>query len=320
MKKHVWTVAYALALAAFTAFAALDTFVIPKTYAQAPAPTATPAATVAAAITPAPSPTATIEPTPIPTESDSVFTDSVITTDAEYSDASISISISQYREHETEIYVADVYLADASLLKTALAKGVYGQNVTDKTSVTAESVSAILAVNGDYYGARRDGYVIRNSVLYREKRANAQDDLVIWSDGSFELVSENDVTAAELAASGAAQVFSFGPGLLNGGEIYVGTNDEVSKSKASNPRTAIGIIEPLHYVLVVADGRTGASAGLTLYQLAEFMQSLGVTTAYNLDGGGSSTMYFNGEIINKPTFDGEKITERKVSDIVYIGY
>ena len=88
---------------------------------------------------------------------------------------------------------------------------------------------------------------------------------------------------------------------------------------ASNPRTAIGIIDELHYVFVVSDGRTEESEGLSLYELAEFMQSIGVTTAYNLDGGGSSTMYFNGEVINKPTTGGRHIKERSVSDIVYIG-
>lgn len=104
------------------------------------------------------------------------------------------------------------------------------------------------------------------------------------------------------------------------GSISVTENEEVGRAKASNPQTAIGIINELHYVFVVSDGRTEESDGLSLYELAEFMQSLGVTTAYNLDGGGSSTMYFNGEIINKPTTGGHHIKERSVSDIVYIGY
>ena len=89
---------------------------------------------------------------------------------------------------------------------------------------------------------------------------------------------------------------------------------------ADNPRTAIGIVDDLHYVLVVSDGRTSESKGLKLYQLAEFMTSLGVKTAYNLDGGGSSTMVFNGRVINNPTTNGKTIKERSVSDIVYIGY
>jgi exopolysaccharide biosynthesis protein len=87
---------------------------------------------------------------------------------------------------------------------------------------------------------------------------------------------------------------------------------------ASNPRTAIGVISPNHYVFVVSDGRTSESTGLSLYQLAQFMEGLGCTTAYNLDGGGSSTMYFNGRVVNNPTTNG-RIRERGVSDIVYIG-
>lgn len=89
---------------------------------------------------------------------------------------------------------------------------------------------------------------------------------------------------------------------------------------ASNPRTAIAVIDDLHYLFIVSDGRTSESAGLTLYQLAEFAQQLGAETVYNLDGGGSSTMYFNGEVINNPTTGGREIKERSVSDIVFIGY
>ena len=69
---------------------------------------------------------------------------------------------------------------------------------------------------------------------------------------------------------------------------------------------------------MVSDGRTEESEGLSVYELAAFMQSLGVQTAYNLDGGGSSTMVFNGQVVNKPTTNGS-IRERSVSDIVYIG-
>ena len=89
---------------------------------------------------------------------------------------------------------------------------------------------------------------------------------------------------------------------------------------SSNPRTAIGIVDELHYLFVVSDGRTNASEGLSLRELAEFMQSLGADIAYNLDGGGSSTMVFNGKVINNPTTNGKSIKERSVSDIVYIGY
>ena len=132
------------------------------------------------------------------------------------------------------------------------------------------------------------------------------------------VVPDVQALAQQLVDMNVWQAFSFGPGLIENGEITVDGDDEVSKAMVSNPRTAIGIIDANHFVFVVSDGRTGESEGLSLLELAQFMKSLGVKTAYNLDGGGSSTMYFNGEIINNPT-SGGRIKERKVSDIVYIG-
>ncbi len=142
---------------------------------------------------------------------------------------------------------------------------------------------------------------------------------MVYQDGSLGIIQEDEITAQELLDNGAQQVLSFGPALLENSTISVSQSDEVGKAKASNPRTAIGMIDDLHYVFVVSDGRTSESTGLSLYQMAEFMQSLGVETAYNLDGGGSSTMYFNGKVVNNPTTNGSRIEERSVSDIVYIG-
>ena len=236
----------------------------------------------------------------------------------QYSDSKTSITLKQYREYDSNIYVADVTVSDASDLKTALANNTYGRNITDTTSDMAANNNAVLAINGDYYGARQSGYVIRNGKLYRDTSGN-RDALVIQKNGEFKFVSESETSASELLQNGALQVFSFGPVLLNNGEISVGENDEVGMAMASNPRTAIGYLGNNHYVFVVSDGRTSESAGLSLYELASFMKELGVKDAYNLDGGGSSTMVFKGEIINNPTTSGRSGEERAVSDIVYIG-
>ena len=236
----------------------------------------------------------------------------------EYSDSNTSITLKQYRAYDSDIYVADVTVSDVSVLKTALANNTYGRNITDTTSNMAEENNAVLAINGDYYGARQAGYVIRNGNLYRNTSGD-RDALVITETGKFEFVSENETSAEELLQSGAYQVLSFGPVLLDDGEISVGENDEVGMAMASNPRTAIGYLGNNHYVFVVSDGRTSESAGLSLYELATFMKELGVVDAYNLDGGGSSTMVFKGEIINNPTTNGHSNQERAVSDIVYIG-
>ncbi len=236
----------------------------------------------------------------------------------QYSDSKTSITLKQYREYDSNIYVADVTVSDASDLKTALANNTYGRNITDTTSDMAANNNAVLAINGDYYGARQSGYVIRNGKLYRDTSGN-RDALVIQKNGEFKFISESETSASDLLQDGALQVFSFGPVLLNNGEISVGENDEVGMAMASNPRTAIGYLGNNHYVFVVSDGRTSESAGLSLYELASFMKELGVKDAYNLDGGGSSTMVFKGEIINNPTTSGRSGEERAVSDIVYIG-
>lgn len=336
-RRHLWAVLYSSLLVAFTVYISLDTFVISRVYAEAPQTDVSYENAEGEAETDAAEAEESGEAEETSRESDSSSgrkkhekkssvseeeeTDIGATvTESSYSDGGISITLTEYREYDTAIYVADVALSSAEYLKTAFAQNAYGRNVTAVTSEIAKDAGAILAINGDYYGARQQGYVIRNGVLYRETVASNQEDLVIYENGTFGIISEEDVTAQELLENGAVQVLSFGPALVVDGEISVSEGDEVGKAKASNPRTAIGVIDALHYVFVVSDGRTEESEGLSLSELAEFMEGLGVQTAYNLDGGGSSTLYFNGEVINQPTTNGKKIGERSVSDIVCIGY
>jgi len=243
-------------------------------------------------------------------------------TDTSYSDDNISVTLTKKTVSNTQVYIADVTVSSSEYLKTAFAQNTYGNNVTAKTSETAANNNAILAVNGDYYGANTTGYVIRNGVVYRDtvREDSSNGDLAIYKDGSFKIIYEDQVSADQLVKDGVVNLLAFGPSLVENGEIVVDTNSEVGQSMSSNPRTAIGIIDKNHYIIIVSDGRTSESEGLSLYQMAEIMKSYGVKTAYNLDGGGSSTLYFNGQIINKPTTNGNTISERSVSDIVYIGY
>ncbi len=242
-----------------------------------------------------------------------------VTSGTTYENENARITLTQYREYGTDIYVADVQLSSAQYLETAFADDLYGKNVTAATSDIADAHDAVLAINGDFYGAREQGIVIRNGVVYRDGGDADTDVLCVYADGHFGITNAAESDAQSLVESGVWQAFSFGPALVEDGNIAVSTSAEVAQSMQSNPRTAIGMIEPLHYVFVVSDGRTDASEGLSLYQLGEFMQSLGVQTAYNLDGGGSTTMYFQGQVVNNPTTNGRSFKERKVSDIVYIG-
>ena len=235
-----------------------------------------------------------------------------------YSDSKSKITVTQYRAYDSNIYVADVEVTDGTSILSAFANNTYGRNITDTTSDMAEENNAVLAINGDYYGARQSGYVIRNGVVYRNQGSNGED-MVISKDGSLSFISESDTTTDSLIQKQAWQILSFGPVLVENGQIAVTENDEVGMAMASNPRTAIGTVAKNHYLFVVSDGRTSESAGLSLYELANFMKSLGATNVYNLDGGGSSTMVFQGEVVNNPTTNGNKISERAVSDILYIG-
>ena len=325
-KKNLFAIVYSVLLTAFTVYVLMDTFVITRVYSTVPAVEAGPEAGSAAAdsdTTVADSYSAVAEAAVNASASEqtgeSPTSQPPVSTATSYQDENITIILTEYREYDTSIYVADITLSSPEYLQTALAQNAYGRNVTEKTSEMAVENGAILAINGDYYGSQEKGYVLRNGVLYRDITERGQEDLVIYEDGSFEIITEDEVTAQELLDRGAVQILSFGPALVTGGDVSVTAGEEVGKARSSNPRTAIGVIDDLHYVFVVSDGRTDESDGLSLYELAEFMAGLGAETAYNLDGGGSSSMVFNGNVINNPTTSGNRIKERSVSDIVYIG-
>jgi exopolysaccharide biosynthesis protein len=226
------------------------------------------------------------------------------------SNITISTVVTGSGDSTVTYYVADVVLDDATELRSAFAENSFGENIVENTSDIAADNNAIFAINGDYYGFRDTGIVIRNGVVYR--------------DGTVQLYDETTTTATDLLDAGVWNTLSFGPALLENGEIEGGidsvevdTNFGNHSIQGEQPRTAVGIIAPDHLVFVVVDGRsTGYSAGVTMTGLAQIMQGLGATTAYNLDGGGSSTMYFNGELVNNPLGRGE---ERGTSDILYVG-
>lgn len=299
-KGHLaWGIFYGIALTGFTVYTLLDAFVLPKNVV---------------ALENNNTERQTID------ETGTIEGKQAVVTKNSYESEDISINITTKYEYDTKIYIADVTVSDVSFLRAGLANGVFGRNIKETTSDIAKENNAIFAINGDFYGFRDSGPVIRNGVLYRSnKRSGSNDVLAVYNDGSFVTMKEENVDAQNLLDSGVLQLFSFGPTLVDNGQISVSANQEVEQSMNSNPRTAIGMISPLHYVFVVSDGRTSESAGLSLAQLAAVMQDAGCQCAYNLDGGGSSTMWFMGDVVNNPTTNGNSISERKVSDIVYIG-
>lgn len=211
-------------------------------------------------------------------------------------------------------YVSDIYITNVKYLKTAFAYGEYGKNFKESTLEMALDNNALLAINGDYYGNNEVGVVIRNGVQYRSEVYDA-DLCVLYTDGTMETYSPDEFNLNSVIEKRAWQAWIFGPELLDGqGNILAKFNSTYYLSNA-HPRTAIGYVEPGHYVFTLVDGRDeGYSRGVTLTELAQIMKDAGCVTAYNLDGGKSSEMVYKDDFVNKPWEGG-----RSVSDIIYIG-
>lgn len=218
-------------------------------------------------------------------------------------------------------FVADIVLSDTTELRSAFAANKFGDNIIANTSTIAESNNALIAINGGYYGYGRSGILIRNGVVYRDNPA--RQGLAIYRDGTLRLYDEKSTNAQALIAAGVWNTLSFGPGIVDGGAVVAGIEDVEIDTNIGNhsiqgkqPRTGIGMIAPNHLVFVAADGRSsGYSRGVTLTEFATIFKDVGATVAYNLDGGGSTTMYFNNAVVNNPL---GKDKERGTSDILYI--
>jgi len=248
----------------------------------------------------------------------------VTLTDTSYTDGSTTITITKVTtgtgSSTLTYYVADVVLGTATDLRTGFADNQVGENITALVSDTAEANDAVFAINGDYYGFRSDGIEIRNGVVYRDE--GVREGLAFYRDGTVQVYDETTTDAATLLAAGVWNTLSFGPAIVEDGttvsglsSVEVDTNFGNHSIQGQQPRTAVGVVGTNHLVFVVVDGRdTGYSRGATLDELASIMISLGATTAYNLDGGGSSEMWFDGEVVNQPSNGGERAT----SDILYI--
>lgn len=257
-------------------------------------------------------PVAPIEPDDDPVVEQPVVYE-LISTPTQYQDQDMTLTLETKRMFESDVYVVTMQLRSLNVMQSLFARDQFGKNITESTSAMARRANAVLAINGDFYGFRFRGLVIRNGRLYLDTPRSAPDNMamLIHSDGTMSAVLEGSVAGEDVVASHVLHSYSFGPVLVNDGEIQSLASNFAAKK---NPRTAIGMIAPYHYVIVVADGRTAQSAGLTMKELAQTFVSLGATFAYNLDGGGSSALWFQNRIVNRPTFDGTRFGERAVSD------
>lgn len=233
----------------------------------------------------------------------------------QYQDDTRSIVINKVSENGITYFVADVQLANAAGFQTSSSENL------SPVSDLAKQAGAVLAINGDDYGTHKYGIIIRNGKLIRTHDTtrnllivDAQGDMSVKVDRQNE-----DYTSLgqQLQSDGARQTFEFGPELVRDGQpVEFNSSFDVISTRDSRlePRTAIGQIGPLHYIIIVVDGRQdGYSVGISLQDSQQLFIRYGAKTAMNLDGGGSAEMWFQGEILNQPS-GGQ---ERDVSDIIF---
>ena len=244
-----------------------------------------------------------------------------------YATASLSIEIHRTRETKKvkkkdrifEYFVADIHASPESPLVPVMTDP-NGSNPAGVKQVSPEILArkynCVFAVSDDMYGLRRQkkngkyrydyrGVVIRNGEMMCQKTRNSKkkrawpnlDTLALYGDGSMKTFVCDAYTPDEYLAQGAEQVFAFGPWLIADGEI----NPEVLDPKYypyNEPRVAIGMVEPWHYVALLVRGRPDNKyAGAHLDWMAQKMQELGCVEALNLDGGETATMLFMGKVI-----------------------
>lgn len=228
----------------------------------------------------------------------------------------ISVSVERYTVGMTDCYVARVRIESASQLRTEPAYAFDRDQTADASSM-ARRVNAVLAINGDYFSYQNGGYMIRGGVQYRSKPIAGRDVLLIDENGDFYIEkAATEEALARYADMPIAESFNFGPGLVVDGEVLSGYEAKFNASLKPRQRSCIAQVERgrLEYICVSCEGpMESENGGLTMAQFAEFVASLGVQNAYNLDGGDSAALIFQGEKLNAPN----NRNHRAISDIIY---
>lgn len=226
-------------------------------------------------------------------------------------DMDINIEHIVKEEPNLEMWIATIKIADSDQIKSAFAGGEFSQDIKKRTSVIAKDINAVLAIDGSAVGFNDNGRIIRDGIIYRDSDLDCEP-LIIKENGDFVVYQYGEKTAQEILDLGGVETYDFGPTLIKDNEILDIYGEWYKTVKDS--RTVIGQKGPLEYVILVADGRSEKSEGISLYDAVLELKNKGCYIGYNLDGGGSSTIYFNGEVLNNPS---DIIGERRISDILY---
>lgn len=219
----------------------------------------------------------------------------------------LKVKLVETRTSNQHYWVAEIVSSETTPLKGAMANDTYNEK-KETISSMAKRLGAVLAVNASGFYAKTNkpmGTVVRNGELVSIDPAYTGEILSLKSDGNLNFTTIN--SEEEFNNLDIEQTFTFGPILVRDSQATQ-LNDT-----SRHPRTAIGQLDDNRYVIVVAEGRMEGTDGMTLGELQQLFLNLGCKTAYNLDGGGSTTLYFQGKLINTPS-DG---SERSVVDMIY---
>ena len=239
--------------------------------------------------------------------------------ETQYEDESISVTVEKMRWEETTCYVARVKIKHPSQLRTAPAYA-FNRNQTAPISDIAARVNAVLAINGDYctYQMKSGSYLLRQGKLYMNDPNPRRDILIIDRKGDFIIEQRaQKETMDKYNPDELANCFNFGPALVvNGEKLSADYKEDFNYSHDRHRRAAIAQVKKgeLEYLCVVTDGeREEKNGGLTIGEFAELLYSLGVETAYNLDGGNTTSLLLCGDKQNA-ILQGY---HRPMSDIIY---
>ena len=169
----------------------------------------------------------------------------------------------------------------------------------------------VLAFSDDHFGTRKQGkstvgIVVRGGRIITDKTFSAGkkqfpnlEVLALFKDGSMKTFLSDAHTAQEYLDMGVTDTFAFGPILVENGELSEHMLDK-NYYHYREPRLALGMIEPYHYILLVTNGRSqdNSARGVYLNWLADKMLEKGAVEALNLDGGGTTSLYFMGKRLN----------------------
>ena len=283
-----------------------------------PTPEPTPSQPAAEGTEEAPAPVPTVDPDSLAYRFAEHFASEPTWDENSYRSPSLSVTITEYANTEAyprlTYYVADIYLADVECFRVGFPE----DSTYDTGERIAEYNRAVLAINGDSMLTQHSGLLIRNGQIYNDT-TNAGDLCVLYYDGSIETYSPGTYSSQEILKKEPFHSWQFGPMLLDESGQPLDEFNISRELQGAHPRTALGYYEPGHYCFVVVDGRKPEhSDGADMRTLAEIMSGLGCRQAYNLDGGASSMMIFNGNTVNQPAKTGAKGNERYINDMLIL--